>query len=328
VTSKSNKVKETHVWQHTVPESYLKRFSDNAGLLNVYDKVTGKIRQDKPANVAAGKHFYTFPRNGFVGEVSDEERKAVEHIFAQEIEPRYSDAVEETIQFADRADIPERLHEPLVLYLIMQHLRTATYREHVRQLLQKRGEEWAYSKLEQQFPGSDKVLYPTIKPTADRVTVTHNRLLFDRHFLAMHMDVLMNYIWSVGVLESGEHFYTSDTPVARTIVDPTGNKFGDNLWGTGLEYALPLDSKHVLLLLERTYFGTRFPNTLLYEGQAVHAAPFVTRLNQAQTANCYRCVFAAVPDMHIAEALCRDQPHLRKVDRHRIIPFTNSQNGT
>ncbi len=80
--------KETHVWQHTVPESYLKRFTNADGLLYVYDKSTGKMRRDKPSNVAAAKQFYTYPCDVFRDEVPDEdERKAVEHFFAQEIEP-------------------------------------------------------------------------------------------------------------------------------------------------------------------------------------------------------------------------------------------------
>ena len=143
--AKQQKEKETHIWQHCVPESYLKRFVDKNGLLYVFDKTTEKTRQDKPSNVAAAKHFYTYPEDAFPEDIRDSvDRKAIEFAFSDHIEPRFQTAVQEVLDFAKQAILPGHLHEPLVFYLIVQLLRTQSYRESVRQLMQKQIEGYAY----------------------------------------------------------------------------------------------------------------------------------------------------------------------------------------
>jgi hypothetical protein len=312
---------EEYVWQHYVPASYLKRFSGPKGRIHVFDKVTKEPRIDRISEIAAAKHFYTYPETAFPEDIREGvDRKVVEKAF-QAIESRFSSVVDALISNANNGKLPKELHEAAVTHLILQLIRTPVYRTAVKQMQLRKMEQRVYEDLERRFPEADKELYPRLENPEHNTLLLHNALMFERRFLHMHLDVLMNYIWLIAISPTRDAFYTSDIAVSKTIIDKTGELFGGNLWATGIEYALPLSPRHTLLLLERTYFGTTFPDTLINEGTAIETNNQITgRLNQAQTANCFRCVFSSTGDFSDALEICRERPEICVVDRERIRP--------
>ncbi len=204
--------KETHIRQHYVPQSYLRRFADGHERIFVFDKRTGIEREDKISNVGAAKQFYTYPAEGFKESKTKTELKALEFAFSEAVEPEFQAVVTETLAYAEGKILPDQLHEPLVQHLTIQLLRTQSYRQGIKQMMDNAAKVRARRVMKSCGRHIDEGFIARVRAHDHNVVGMHLGMVLDPELITAYMDELMNYIWLVAETPGPSVFYTSDTP--------------------------------------------------------------------------------------------------------------------
>jgi Protein of unknown function (DUF4238) len=123
-----------------------------------------------------------------------------------------------------------------------------------------------------------------------------------------------NLLWVIGRNRTDKPFYTSDEPVARKQ-HPVENRSVSPLPpGLGLEYAYPLNSEFILVMLDRWMFRG-FKD---FERKTIEFSPEdVERYNAMQVMTSTQYVFCEKREFELAERLCKDHPEICDPKRKR-----------
>jgi hypothetical protein len=200
-------------------------------------------------------------------------------------------------------------------YVVIQWMRTRTFRDIGHQIMEQAGQRMVDQLTKLNYPGYEGI----VKFKIDRASMSgvHAEKLFEvDKAISMARD-LANLLWIVGRNETAHPFYTSDQPVVRR-----GNrKFDDGrpMLGPrdpGLEFFFPLDSKHILLMRERTYFA----DLQKHENQIVS-------LTDAEIADCNTVMimrsnqrlYCSRNEFDLATKVCTEQPEVRDPNRPRVL---------
>jgi hypothetical protein len=214
---------------HFVPQWYLKQFVDHDGHLNLYDKVNGLWRRQKPKEVMHRNKYY---HQGWAPEGVDE--NILEKTLGNHIEPRGKDAIEKILAWDE--DITSREWADFVIYMTFQTLRIPKRAELAKELLRSHvliNGDPEVSKLV--FEG--KVLLKI-----------NDSFRFD--FMKMASTNLYRYFlrmdWEIVVPEDSE-FVTSDCPVTffNPEIDP---RLEAGLGLVGTVVLFPLRPDRLLLM--------------------------------------------------------------------------------
>jgi hypothetical protein len=148
------------------------------------------------------------------------------------------------------------------------------------------------------------------------MSALHAQQIFDQALVERMSSDIERHYWVIGVNDTPHLFYTSDHPVVRR-----GNRTAEDgrvLLGPrdlGFEFVFPLDSRHVLLILERTYFA----NWRQHNNMAVLlTAEQVSDYNRLQVMRSCQRVYCAQDDFELARQVCRDHPEVRDPARPRV----------
>lgn len=118
--------------QHTIPKFYLDNFADKNQYVWVYDRVKNELRNQPTKDTSIERHFYT------LGVGSEEEDYIIEtEAFAKRIEPRSTKVITKVLKGEKLSDGD---HDDLCVFLVVQHLRTTSYRrdaDHINQEMSK-----------------------------------------------------------------------------------------------------------------------------------------------------------------------------------------------
>jgi hypothetical protein len=202
---------------HYLPQMYLRRFTRN-GRLTVYDRVTGKLRRDKPRNVAAMTDFYILTDR--VGKRDD----SVESKFLAQIESHATPVLEVLCSLKPISDEQHGVMAVFVALLctripsfaesyadLNQSLARVTFRrlagtpERAKDFLARRRRSLPFDPERfSNFVNSDRL---TISPDqSERI-----RLMIDMAGSAVSAFDQMD--WTLMKAEPGSHFVTSDGPM-------------------------------------------------------------------------------------------------------------------
>ncbi|KGA96746.1 hypothetical protein AJ85_16910 [Alkalihalobacillus alcalophilus ATCC 27647 = CGMCC 1.3604] len=267
--------------QHYVPRSYLKHFSNEKGQLWVYDKETDAVFPSNITNVASQRYFYDISFDEIFKVIPEDEKKkleeelsklgidtkqdgyktieqGIEDFFSTEIEGPYKSLLENIRSryvlnpdplFSEALTLEER--HPLSLLIAYQIVRSKEFRKSlietqngvmqalVDRLAKTHDKDYEYGSM-------------TVKREHEIPSVEHAQFILG-DFPIILAQSLVNHCWIVGVNQTTMPFYTSDNPVIKVAHKrhPIMSYEGYN--SEGIEIALPISQKHILIMYERTY---------------------------------------------------------------------------
>ena len=299
--------------QHYVPQFYLRGFTNASGQMFCFDKVTDKSHPTSTAAAAQEPYFYEIPPGSFrdVNVPVNTVEKAL-----SVVERTWAPLHAALINSADAGRISATLTIEYAPFLVMQWMRTKTYRDTMHEITQKSMQALADDLVEVNFPGVKK---PKVTVGDNGMAAMHSQKIFDREEVEGMSDDLERHYWVVGINNTEHLFYTSDHPVVRR-----GNQTqeGRRLVGVrdlGIEFAFPLDSTHILLILERTYFA----DWRKYDNRAISLSSEQVRdYNGLQVMRSSQRVFCADDDFDLAREVCAVHPKIRDPKRRRVLVET------
>lgn len=296
--------------QHYVPQFYLRGFTNASRRMFCYDKVNDKSYPTSTAAAAQEPYFYEIPPGSFrdfnvpVNTV-EKALSVVEKTWA----PRHA----KLIKSADEGRISAALKIEYAPFLAMQWMRTKTYRDTMREVAQKSMQSLADELVKVNFPGAKK---PRVTVDNQGMAAMHSRKIFDQEAVERMSDDLERHYWVVGINNTEHLFYTSDHPLVRRGNQTRGGRRLVGILDPGIEFAFPLDSTHILLILERTHFTDWLKND---NRGIVLSSDQVRDYNSLQVMRSSQRVLCADNDFHLASEVCAAYPEIRNPNRPRVV---------
>jgi len=309
-----SKIKREKKQQHYVPQSYLKRFSTDEHSVFVFDKFTQKVFRTNIANVASERYFYDFYVD--TAHELNIDVQLAENALGGDIEAAYSNIIDSILQKL-RKNARKRVlrshHKTSVSYFIaLQAIRTKEHRSTQTQLIEK-GMEAVLAKTSEHRRDEYQVWVD-----AEYVSLLQSLSMFGPTVQAV-ANALRKHIWLVGVNQAERPLYTSDHPVVRRAhkKDPYQIRSYAGLASEGIEIALPMTPKYILILCERTFhkhLATKDGGLMLLDNHE-----YIKYYNSLQVAQSYRQVYCPSDNFHLAKEMCKTHPELCEPGRARVL---------
>lgn len=301
--------KRSYHKQHFVPQLYLRGFTNATGNVFCYDKKADRSHPTTTLAAAQEANFYNLPAKAFPGQPDD--LQVVEKALSR-MECYYAPLLGQLVTAADKGGFTRELVTEISPFIVIQYLRTKAHREAMYELLQKSGQSIVDEMTELNFPGAKP---PRFVYERDYLPVIQAQMIFDEKVVLHMARPLERHIWMIGVNNTSHPLYTSDQPlVRRANIRAYGRDFvGVN--DPGVEFAFPLNSKHVLLIFERTFFAHLAKHNLRAEPlEPVN----VKEINRLQVLKSAQRVYCATDSFDVARETCQQHPEIRDPDRPRV----------
>jgi hypothetical protein len=299
--------------QHYVPQFYLRGFTNTTNRMFCYDKVSDSSHPTSTAAAAQERYFYEIPPGSFrnVNVPVNTVEKAL-----SVVERTWAPLHASLIKFADAGKFSATLTIEYAPFLVMQWLRTRTQRDTMKEVARKSVQSLADDMVEINFPGEKK---PTVE-VGDRMMIAmHSQKMFDQEIVERMSDDLERHYWVVGINNSNLLFYTSDHPVVRRGNQTQGGRRLVGVRDPGIEFAFPLNSRHILLILERTHFA----DWRKHNNRSVGLSTGQVRdYNSLQVMRSNQRIFCAEDDFALAREVCAAHPEVRDPNRPRVVVET------
>jgi hypothetical protein len=295
--------------EHYVPKSYLKRFARDGKSIFTFDKFAQRVFRTSIENVACENYFYDFPkeeaaRAGIDPQIVEKELSKIEGGFSNTV-----DAILKSAEASQGRMIQDDQKLAMAYFITAQQLRTRETRNLFTEMRQRFGEA-LLSKMPDVSPDEYQIDEYQIEVNETEVSLSQSGFLFHPEILNLHLSILCDHIWFVGINDTEHPFYTSDNPVVRR-----GHYGEAGLASRGIEIAFPLNPKYVLVLCEKTAFAHYA--SLDCMGMALNSDN-ITYYNYLQVAECHRQVFCPLEDFELARQICSEHPQVCSPDRPRI----------
>ena len=215
------------------------------------------------------------------------------------------------------AQISPRLVIEFAPFLVIQWMRTPTFRAAAHELLRKEGQSLVDKLVSLNAP--DMVGKVKFCLDQEGMAGVHAENLFDHAKVVRMAHDLTRHLWVVGINETQHPFYTSDHPVVRR-----GNQAlnGNPLIGAidpGIEFAFPLDSRHILLILERAHFAA----WARFDRRSLRLSPEMIRgYNELQVLRSSQRIYCANDDFDLTREVCEAHPEICDPKRPRVVVET------
>lgn len=295
--------------QHYVPQFYLRGFTGASGKMFCYDKASGNVYPTSPHDAAHQANFYEIAPGTTKSPVAD---NTVEK-FLSRLEREFAPMLARLIRSADTDTIFPELLDYFSPYVALQWLRTKTFRDTIHQTCEKFMQAHAYDLIRANFPGQEAKVRVTVG--TETMPALQAQFMLDPEAILGMTEALDHHTWVVGINRTGHLFYTSDHPVGRRANCCEGGRRLLGARDPGIEYVYPLDSRHILLILERSYFRT----WRRHDGRAVQLSTGqVEDYNGLQVRLSGQRLFCAEDDFDLARKLCAAEPEIRDPNRPRV----------
>lgn len=312
MSKKQPKKKQRTEDQHFVPQLLLRGFTNAFGGMFCYDKATGKSYPTSTKAAAQEPYFYEIPPTPGLNVPVNTVEKAL-----GVIETAWAPMLADLIKSADTGGIGARQVNEFAPFVVMQWMRTPTFRAVGYEIMKKFGQSLVDQLIGLNFPGMEGKA--KFHPEQTGMAGLHAAQLFDRAKVEGMARDLVRHLWVIGINETEHPFYTSDHPVVRRA---NLHANGSPLIGAndpGIEFAFPLDNRHILLILERTHFAVcaqldrrsaRLPPDMIRDYNALQ----VLRSNQR--------IYCANDDFDLAREVCTANPEICDPKRPRVVVET------
>ena len=299
--------------QHFVPQFYLRNFTNPKGGFFCFDKVEQRRFPANVRNVAHEHFFYGIDPSLFPPEaVPPNSYQVIEQTLSQ-LEGHFSAAIRELLLKGEGEGISLEQRPILSHFIVLQLLRTREFRNTLRELQTKVAQDIG-QRLVHLKEGQGRY---RVKVEFDDSTwpLEQAKLMFDPAKTRELIRILNNHIWHVGVNETEFPFYTSDNPIVRQAHIDHPFLGGIGLQSPGVEIAVPLSPRIILILCHR---GT-FKRNEIYEGKPIQlVADNITHYNSLQVGQSNRYIYCSNDNFALVEQMCMDEPDLCRPDRTRI----------
>lgn len=287
--------------QHYVPQSYLRGFTENGKQLFVFDKSTKEPFYTSVSKIASERYFYDLA-----------ESQDLEKAFAKldGDYPHWRDSIIKTVENGE--GITLEYQAKLAFFIAMQIRRTRWFRN-LNITIVKQIEE-ALTKLSDYFhekygvplkldPSLSQYLAPNKEGMAKQAQIQSMRSFSTVHDLGQ---ILAQHIWIVGVNQTTQPFYTSDNPLVRLPHKQHPARSYSGLRSEGIEIAFPLNSRYILVLLERTFHANL---AALDRGSMPINEDCVIYYNGLQIAGSYRWLYCSTDSFGLAREICKESSY-------------------
>jgi hypothetical protein len=218
------------------------------------------------------------------------------------------------IRSADNGGISARQVVDFAPFLAIQWMRTKTYRDMAYETVKKFGQSLVNELAEANYP--DVAGRVTFQVEQKGMPALQSEMLFDQRLIDRMAGDLERHYWVIGTNDTEHLFYTSDHPVVRR-----GNQRGPDgrlqvgVRDPGIEFAFPLDGRHILLILEQAHFAA----WRRHDNLAVKLTPGqINDYNGLQVMRSCQRVYCAKDDFDLARQVCATHPEIRNPNRPRV----------
>jgi len=327
--------------QHYVPRSYLKYFSNEKDQLWVYDKEKDAVFRSNITNVASQRYFYDIPFDEIFKVISEDEKKelkevlskfgfdtkqdgyktieqGIEDFFSTEIEGPYKSLLENIRSryvlnpdplFSEALTLEER--QPLSLFIAYQIVRSKEFRESLIET--KNGAAQALvDRLAKMHDKNYEYGTMTVTKEHEFPSVEHAQFILG-DFPFKLAQSLVNHCWVVGVNQTTIPFYTSDNPVIKVPHKrhPIVSYEGYN--SEGIEIAIPISQKHILIMYERTYHKDYLGSENLFV--PIIDVQNVIYYNSLQVYQSNRQIYCHDKKFHLIDKMKREHGSLKRTPK-------------
>jgi Protein of unknown function (DUF4238) len=303
--------------QHYVSQFYLRNFGINDRAIWVYDKLLKKSFLDAISTVAAERFFYDVPPDS----VASRDPQGVEKALCA-MEGKYSAAIKELLDEVEQTGRfttgPTDRNQTIAHFLIIQELRTKEFRDSYSSMVNQLSAE---IKARHEFvrkymaeKGETVVSENPTKPIPHEMSaLAHAQDMFNPSFIDWVVRIFLNHVWLIGDNQTGQHLYTSDAPVTLSSTMPNG-VIG---YGTrGVEVAIPLSSRFILVLFERSWFTQ---TRSMKDGEVLKLdRDVVQHYNGRQVGNSVRQVYCQEDQFELATEMIGQYPEVCEPGRSRF----------
>ena len=307
--------------QHYVSQFYLRNFGVNDRAIWVYDKSLNKPFLSAIASVAAEQFFYDVPP----GSVSSNDPQGVEKALCA-MEGKHSTAIRELLDEAQQTGRftagPTDRNQTIAHFLIIQDLRTKEFRDSFSSAVAELAAELQarHDFAQKHMADRGEVIRsenPVIPIPTEMTPLAHAQYMFDNQaFIATVMNIFLNHIWLIGDNQTGQHLYTSDAPMTLRSELATPMNGGTGYGSRGVEISVPLSSRFMLMLFERTWFAPRLPYK---DGAVLPLKPDVVKhFNSRQVFESHRQIYCQDNQFALAEELVAKHPEVCEAGASRF----------
>lgn len=298
--------------QHYVSQFYMRGFTNDSGQLFCFDKVSSKSHPTSTKAAAQKPNFYEIPPGSFEG--VEVPVNTIENALAS-IERMWAPLHATLIRNADEGTITEALKRDYSPFLVIQWMRTKTYRDLIHAITQLEMQSLVDELVDVNFPGQSV----QVTMGKDSLSAIHAQKLFDLDEVEVMAGHLLRHHWVIGVNDTERLFYTSDHPVVRRANRTLDGRPMVGIFDPGVEFVFPLDSRHILLVLERQHFA----NWAKHENRSIVLSPEQVRdYNALQVMRSNQRLLCAEDDFDVAREVCAAHPEVRDPDRPRVLVET------
>jgi len=279
---------------HFVPRFYLSAFANAEGRICVFDKLTDKIFQTIPENLAKQSQFYRIDelaQHGLDPLVLEKQLSELEYETSNIINNWFHQWT-----FSEKLIIPDVNREIISLYIVTQLLRTAEAREIFVQFSDLAIEEYDANEDARNLQAA---------------------LLWDNELVASMIKRVSDCIWIFGRNESATPFWTSDHPVQIKSRDNRQWILGPRIFDDGMYIVFPLSPNIVMYCKDPDHwkFLKEFESSI---SPVKFTDELVLHENSGQVGMSSRFVFSPDNNFTFANDFLAENQHFKNPNRRRF----------
>ncbi|WJN47599.1 DUF4238 domain-containing protein (plasmid) [Priestia aryabhattai] len=320
--------------QHYVPQSYLEYFANKKGQVWVYDKVRDKKFISNIEGIASQRYFYDVPFDQILDSLSKIESISNENIqelrntldelhystseeakqsMEQNVEKFFSEKVEGNFKklldnirtrytmtprpsYSQAFNDEERAH--LSVLLGFQIVRSKEFRESYFEMKESMTQvtvDMLASYYDKDYKDGSIVAIPGFESKP----LEHANLIYSELPFKI-AEAISSHYWFIGVNETQMPFYTSDDPIIKQphTEDPFGG-MASGFASPGIEVAMPISSKLILIIREKSFHGDCKSVDKLY--MPITNEQNIIYYNSLQVLQCNSQVYCHENDFRVVE---------------------------
>lgn len=256
--------KETHIYQHYIPECYLKNFTlDNKGFYVYRKGNVSKVFHQSISNVAGKKRFYDVDDKFLLNEFKGQNKFIETEVFANSFEPILNKILQKIIKSLENWDkknsFKNVLSEIDIDYfaelIAVQYIRHPNFIENHWNLHKD-----MYSKRTDIITSFLSMANPKFK-NADKLNLQFD----EKYSSALHSSFILDDKWRYDIQEqlvkkiwifyyTENNILTSDNPILLKPHLKEKVSFYTGFWEEGIEIVFPISKNLILTIWDEEYF--------------------------------------------------------------------------
>lgn len=257
--------KETHIYQHYIPECYLKNFTKDNKSFYVYRKGNnGKIFLQSISNVAGKKRFYDVDDKFLLNEFKGQNKFIETEVFANSFEPILNKILQKIIKSLENWDKKHSLKNILseidrdyfAELIAVQYIRHPNFIENHWNLhkdMYSKRTDIITSFLSMTNPKFNNINKLNLAFDEKYSSALHSNFILDDKWRYDIQDQLVKKIWIFHYTEN--NVLTSDNPILLKPHLKHKVSFYTGFWKEGIEIIFPISKNLILTIWDEEYFS-------------------------------------------------------------------------